>query len=402
MPKILITGNGFDLNFGLPTYYSDFIKILSHLETKNIDFDSLYSNSHNYAKILENFNKFNFNYEKTELLKKEIKKNVWYNFFKEEFEIETWIDFENKIEYVLKILFSSVEYIKKNIFDKGSLSEDKIHYNTKLFNNNIEIIEVLNKFNIIFVDDHYGIKLNQEYLIKKYNFFTDINLDKITKYLYQELIHFKTIFNYYFEVFVFPFYDNVKIKIDRTLFASINKHFTFNYTPTFEKIYKKSNTTNFLHGTIDSNTNQIVLGINEIPNNQIDKKYFLPFTKYFQKLNNNTDYIFIKEYDKKKSYNYIFFFWGHSLDSSDEDYINEVFDFVETVRSSIKKIVVIYHDDNSKSNLLINLLNIRGKKNIQEHMRTGTLTFNNINSPELKKHLSRDISSSSMMTPQWQ
>ena len=32
MPKILITGNGFDLNFGLPTGYSDFIKICKKLQ----------------------------------------------------------------------------------------------------------------------------------------------------------------------------------------------------------------------------------------------------------------------------------------------------------------------------------------------------------------------------------
>jgi len=32
MPKILITGNGFDLNFGLPTLYSDFIQILNFIQ----------------------------------------------------------------------------------------------------------------------------------------------------------------------------------------------------------------------------------------------------------------------------------------------------------------------------------------------------------------------------------
>jgi len=32
MPKILITGNGFDLNFCLPTLYSDFIQILNFIQ----------------------------------------------------------------------------------------------------------------------------------------------------------------------------------------------------------------------------------------------------------------------------------------------------------------------------------------------------------------------------------
>jgi hypothetical protein len=104
-------------------------------------------------------------------------------------------------------------------------------------------------------------------------------LNKITQKLIEELNSFKRIFNYYFEVFVYPFYDNQKTRIDRSLFSTITKHYTFNYTPTFEKIYKNINKTSFLHGKIDSNSNQIVLGINEIPNEELDKRFFF-FTLY--------------------------------------------------------------------------------------------------------------------------
>lgn len=395
MPKILITGNGFDLNLGLPTSYSDFIKILIQTENSEINFESIYSNSQNYHLIKENFNPFVFDEDKLSKLRNEISDNSWYNFFKDEFEIESWIDFENKIEYVLKILFSSVQYLKKGIFDKGSISSQNLNYKPQLFNNNIEIIEVLRKFEIIYLDRDYNITLNDSYLIKKYKFFIDINLEKITKDLYNELLNFKTIFNYYFEIFVYPFYDNIKIKIDRSLFQNINIHYTFNYTPSFEFIYRKAKITKFLHGTIDSSTNQIVLGINEIPESSINNKYFLPFTKYFQKLNNNTDYIFLKEFEKKISHNYIFFFFGHSLDSSDADYVNEVFDFVKSLKSKIKKIVIIYRDENSKPKLLINLLNIRGKNDIQELMRSDVLKFLKYDSKELKSELIRDISQTS-------
>lgn len=184
MPKILVTGNGFDLNLGLPTSYSDFIKILIHTETREINFESIFSNSQNYNLISQNYNMFDFDKEKLEKLKNEISNNLWYKFFKDEFEIESWIDFENKIEYVLKILFSSVQYIKTGIFDKGSLSAENLRYNSKLFNNNIEIIEVLRKFEIINLDSDFNITLNKNYLIEKYNFFIDINLEKITKDLF--------------------------------------------------------------------------------------------------------------------------------------------------------------------------------------------------------------------------
>lgn len=184
----------------------------------------------------------------------------------------------------------------------------------------------------------------------------------------------------------------LKIKTDRSIFNLINRHYTFNYTPTFDRFFENSNLTNFLHGKINSNKNEIVLGINEIPNNIVDKKYFIPFTKYFQKLNNNTDYNFLKEFEKKTNLNYIIFFYGHSLDKSDEDYINEVFDFITNLNSKIKKIVIVYHSETSKSKLLVNLLNIRGKKDVLELMRQDILIFTLIDSIEFKKELKRDIS----------
>ncbi|MFC0604417.1 AbiH family protein [Winogradskyella pulchriflava] len=399
MPKILITGNGFDLSFGLPTSYNEFINILNSLNSyEEPNFDTIYSHSNNFEKLSEYYKKFDFDLEKTQLLRQSIQDNLWFQFFKNELEIETWIDFENKIEYVLNILFSSINYIKENIFSKGSLSEDKITYNTKLFNNDIEIIQVLNSFNIISVDKDYTITLNLDYFIKKYDFYINVDISAITKKLTEELNVFKRIFNLYFEVFVFPFYDNPRKRFDKNLFSTISKHYTFNYTPTFEKIYKRINKTKFLHGKIDSLSNEIVLGINEIPNDDLDKRFFLPFTKYFQKLNNSTDFEFIGEYEKRKNSNFYFFFFGHSLDSSDADYINEVFDFINQSKSRKKKIIVIYHSKRSKSQLLINLLNIRGKKDIQSLMRNKILDFQHIESKELKTELKRDISSSTRVS----
>ena len=392
MPKILITGNGFDLSLGLPTSYSDFIKILSSLNNNiQCNFNSIYNNCYNYELITKKYKIFDFDYAKIEALRTSILNNLWFNFFKNELEIETWIDFENKIEYVLNNLFTSVEYMKKNIFSKGSIPEDKINYEPVLFNNNVEIIQVLNSFNIITINESYNITLNVNYLIKKYDFFIDVNINKITQKLIEELKEFKKIFNLYFEVFIYPFYENQKIKLDTTLFSTITKHYTFNYTPTFEKVYKTSYKTSFLHGKIDSNLNQIVLGINEIPNEELDKRYFLPFTKYYQKLNNNTDFEFLSDFDKKKNSNFQFFFFGHSLDTSDKDYINEVFDFVNSLKSKTKTIIVIYHNKESKSALLINLLSIRGKKDIQTLMRNKNLIFLNIESNKLKSILKKNI-----------
>lgn len=395
MPKILITGNGFDLNLGLPTAYSDFINILKYSEIQDeINFESVYLNSSNHKKIFENFKSFSIDNTNVLKIKELTSKNIWFNFFKNELEIETWIDFENKIEYVLKILFSSVEYIRDNVFSNRlqPIINNSLTYNWKLFNDNVEIVQVLKQLNILSLKQDSNIVLNEEFLVSKYNAYIDINIDKITTQLYEELIIFKKIFNYYFETFVYPLYDNFKVKVNKNLFSTINKHYTFNYTPTFEKIYGNSSITKFLHGRINSEKNMIVLGINEVPKNNVhDKRYFLPFTKYFQKLNNNTDYVFLKEFQTKVSDNYFFFFFGHSLDKSDEDYLNEVFNFVNQLKTKTKKIIVIYHTEEAKSKLLLNILNIRGKSDIQDLMRMKILQFMHIDSTELRTELNRDI-----------
>jgi len=210
MPKILITGNGFDLNLGLPTSFIDFINILNSLnKSSEITFNSIYSNSSNYNMITERYSAFTFDIDKIETLRCNIQNNVWFLFFHGELEIETWIDFENRIEYVLNSLFKSVKYIQSNIFSKGSLSKDYIVYRPELFNYDIEIIQVLRRFGIINLEKNGDLVLNTHFLVDKYDHFIDLDLNKITQTLIDELGKFKKIFALYFEVFVYPLYDKL-------------------------------------------------------------------------------------------------------------------------------------------------------------------------------------------------
>lgn len=392
MPKVLITGNGFDLNFNLPTTYSDFINILNSLEkNNNIDFESIYSNSNNFENIKSNFNNnIEFDIEKITSLKILIKNNLWYKFFKNELNIETWIDFENKIQYVLELFLSSLSLVKENFFGKNPLSKISTYKSTTL-NNNLETINVLGFFGIFIIDEYFNWSFNRDFLIKKYNYFIDLNTKKIVEFLNQQLIDFKNIFNEYFNIFVQPLYDKSLVKHDRNFLNGINYYFTFNYTPSFENYFNSKIKSNYLHGKINSEKNSLVLGINDVPNDVKDKIHYLPFTKYYQKLNNDTDFYFLNEIKKHRLDNFMFFFWGHSLDSSDADYINEVFDFISEHNSKIKKIVVVYHNENSKSQLLLNLLDIRGKDDIVQKMRNKNLIFCQSNSNELKTELNLHI-----------
>lgn len=394
MPKILITGNGFDLSHGLPTLYNDFINILTYLEENSINnyenhFNNIYSKTSTYSDYNTLFQEFDFDIKKIDILKLKIKDNLWYKFFKSEYNIETWIDFENKIEYALKNIFEATEKLEATIFSKGSIRNMPPVYKSSILNNDIEIIKTLEKFNIIKTEGN-NLNLNQDYIIKRDKYSTGYNNEKISKKLNDDLLNFKKIFNYYFEIFIHPLYDNLKSTIDTSIYSRINNHFTFNYTPTFEKIYQTSKTS-FLHGKINSDLSEIVLGINEIPDSLPKSKHFLPFTKYYQKLDYDTDYEFIKEYERNDKGNFIFFFLGHSLDKSDEEYINEVFNFVNNKKFTKRKIVVIYHNQKSRSNLLKNLLDIRGKKDIVNLMKNKDLIFVNNKSNELFRELNRDI-----------
>lgn len=392
MPKVLITGNGFDLHYGLPTYYSDFIRILAFIEkTQKTDFDSIYSNCYNYEGIKDNFNSFELDINQIENIRELIKINQWYQLFKDEFEIETWIDFESKIEYVLNTICNSIESIKNQIFLTRSIRKNELSHSTGILNRNIEVIKLLNKLNIISHNESSRIRLNKDYLIEKHNYYIDIHTDKIIQYLNNELTNFKKIFNHYFEIFIYPFYKNSKETINPNLFSSIDKHYTFNYTPTFDTIFNRTNFTSYLHGKIDSTLNKIVLGISEIPENNLDNKHLILFTKTFQKLNNKTDYLFLKELEKQKNDNHIFFFWGHSLDKSDEKYINEVFEFAKNSHSKTKTIVVAYHNEKSRSQLLINLINIRKEEEVEKLMKDKILIFEKIGSTELENQFKKDI-----------
>lgn len=406
MPKILITGNGFDLNFNLPTSYSDLMAILSFIEKDSIfDFQSIYSNSSNYNNIEEKFdNKITFNFDEINILKDKLGKNLWFQFFKNELSIETWIDFENKINYVIKLLLSSITIINEKFFTQRPLTLNLVSNRPNTLNNNIEIINILSFFKIIKKSsENHNWSFNGDYLTKKYSYYISLNIQKIVDFLNQQLIDFKNIFNEYFSLFVIPLYSNSKIKFDDKILKSINYYFTFNYTPTFENFFQTQIKSNYLHGRINSDVNSIVLGINDVSNDIDNKIHFLPFTKYYQKLNNNTDYFFldeIKDLNKNLSTtNYEFYFWGHSLDRSDEDYINEIFDFITINKAKIKRIIVIYHDENSRSKLLLNLLDIRGKIDIVSKMRKKELIFIKANSIELTDALNKNILEKIYTTP---
>ncbi len=393
MPRILITGNGFDLHHKLPTKYNDFINIVKHIaEQSEIDFESIFKNVDSYKIIKETFNnEIEFNEERIAEIRELANKNQLFNFFKSEFEIETWIDFENKIEYLLSNTFHGIKIFRENVVSAGPMRQNAL-YSMKHLNNQIVYAQILEFLEIIEMGNQQFF-MNENYLISKYGYIIDVDEEKIIEKIYSQLIEFRKLFNLYLQTFVVPLYDNFIVeKPLSNIFNNIDYYFTFNYTPTFERLYNNSKiTANYLHGKSELNKENIVFGINEVFSEESNKNIYIKFTKYFQKFNNRTDFYFLNKINESKDENFVFYFWGHSLDKSDSNYINEVFDFIDNAKSKIKRIVVIYHSENSRTKSILNLLNIRSKDDIEAKIRNNTLIFCRNDSEELRTDLTENI-----------
>ena len=73
------------------------------------------------------------------------------------------------------------------------------------------------------------------------------------------------------------------------------------------------------------------------------------------------------------------YIWGHSLDSSDSDYIHEIFSFNQEEKSSVRVIVYYYSKPHAQ---LSNLIDILDKDTIETWMKNKWLEF--IETPDIQ------------------
>lgn len=384
MSKILITGNGFDLLHHLPTKYHHFILIMQTIEknqyTTDVSFNELFGgvfkekHQFEFNSIEENYNTSNilFGHEKLNRIKQLLETNLWYKYFKTVLEIETWIDFEIEVESFLSQLeffnrFKNKWKIKDNIFD-----EELIRFTDfELFN----LIKVINSDG--------GFKLNDCYIDKRK---ISIDLKKMVEDLARNFEDFIVIFNRYLVDVVTLFYNNIKEK-PVIPFHLIDEIYTFNYTPTLEKIYNidKSKMT-YLHGEIneDCQKQNLVLGINEI-SDEIKQSKVFDFTKYYQKIKKNSNKKFIDIPSENQGYSEETFFYiiGHSLDKSDKEYVLDLFRFLEQEPLNKSKICIFYYDDKDRDSKIRNLLSVVEEKIITRMNKENRLYFVELNTTNL-------------------
>lgn len=164
---------------------------------------------------------------------------------------------------------------------------------TKL-KNNIIFTNILNFLNIIYTQND-AFSINEKFLVNKYGFNIDFDEDKILNSIYSQLVEFRKLFNLYLQTFVVPLYEKYNSNDHLSqIFRNINFYFTFNYTPTFEKLYDiKDISVNYLHGKSEFQKENIVFEISELFNEEYHKSEYIKFTKYFQRFNNRTDFYFL-------------------------------------------------------------------------------------------------------------
>lgn len=330
--NILVIGNGFDLYHGLKTNYIDFVKFSEELMKS--------------AKGTKG--------------KKWVINNSFVRCFtKVASENQTWIDCEKEIEIIvtmiLKVLYDknvfikNTNYIVKNETSLSSYEFERLKRSNKFCKNVSEQkIEFQNNF---------------------FKAFQGIDKEMVMNTLKRDLNDLINLFKYYLEEKVI---NQPVTKMSKQI-KNINPEYVinFNYTNTYEQYGISKEDVCYIHGSVQDDN--MVLGIRDVDEKDIDSIYF---KKFFQRIQKHTDVI---KWDRFGEYHSLSdpirdactYFFGHSLSNTDGDIIRNIYDNSE-------KIVVFYLNKADKKDYeqkVINLIDTLGKDNVIQGMYSGRIEF---------------------------
>lgn len=374
--NILMIGNGFDLEHGLPTKYTDFLKFIK-------DFNQAYYSPSNETAIskfedtyfLHFIERYKYIYNRTEIinaLRKFIYGNLWINYFikvhdEHLFHKENWIDFESEISSIVQTIEQLIKYYEN--------------------------------YRLTGVEDH-----------ALYNFY----MDALTKFIDKESLGMDNIRTCIqpmisdlnrlicaLEIYVAYHINFIKIQYysPDILYHSFDKMISFNYSDTYSRLYAVTYDDadyHFVHGralhagflssyalsqlenTLSSlesymSQNNMVLGIDEyLPDDRKDKEVdFLPFKKYYQRIYKNTTSQYkdwLKEIDENPESNeqntlHIF---GHSLDITDGDILRDL------INHKGIKTIIYYKTKQQLGQQITNLVKVLGSNTVIEKVYGST------------------------------
>lgn len=377
--NVLFLGNGFDLFHNLPTKYINFLNTVHFLSKQDISTFStigdVFSNQELNSRdkeIHESYNAYDRIFDRTPLDEaslnklKRLSNNLWYKYFSNSFKSDfSWIDFEKEI---LSVIEAFQDLFKLEIDNCVILTQ--LNPSSRYIIRSFDFFLNLNNSSAL---SGGALQIKEEYLVAKpfgsKNKVIDKN--KIVGVLSKELIDFTEGLKSYLNCFVEKILDDVfhaKTLPWEKAFKYTDCVISFNYTSTYEKLYKKGEIYH-IHGNVN---NKIILGINPDNSDTIETidTTFIHFKKYFQRIKYKTDFEYLDFVADNKKFmrNLALYVIGHSLDSTDKDVIEEVFDIASSI-------YILSYDEIDESNHISNLINIFGKERFDEMRRRKNITF---------------------------
>lgn len=342
--RILVIGNGFDLDHNLPTSYKDFLNFCEYVIVKS-------KNENTELTIKENQNNYYLNMKAQKHLK-EFEHLVISNYILQYFirinRDNNWIDFENEIKIIIDCFVD---------FEKEFLLANKTKY---YVSGDDKIVVLCEKLNIqVFKKNEFSVNdfVINEKRLKELFFSLFDSIERITKAL---------------ELYISEFIDSESINSFSPDVAdySPDKVISFNYSSTYERFYSLTNwraSVDYIHGKAKgykkcTQPNGIVLGITSSVPVESDYIYF---EKYYQRITKKTGAKY-KEWLRDDKQRIEIAFFGHSLDSSDKDIL---IDLIEAKNSFI---TIYYHSDSAYKTIIENLNRLLGKEKLIQYVYGNT------------------------------
>ena len=330
--NILVIGNGFDLYHGLDTNYIDFVRFAEDLiEIKTKETGRKWAINNSFIQC----------------------------FVKVATENQTWIDCEKEIEIIvtmiLKILYD------RNVFYKNS---NFININESSLNSyEFARLKLMKKF---CKEENKGTIEFQNNYFKTYE---GIDKTKVMDTLKSDLNDLIKLFKYYLEEKVIS--QPVMELSEQIENIKPDYVINFNYTSTYKKYGISGEDVCHIHGSVKNDN--IVIGIRDVDEKNIDSIYF---KKFFQRIQKHTDVIQWDRVGKIRGLTEprreaTTYFFGHSLSKTDGDLIRNIYDNSE-------KIVVYYMNNPNKKDYeqkVINLIDTLGKDDVIQGMYSGRIAF---------------------------
>lgn len=375
--NILVIGNGFDLAHRLPTKYSDFIMFIKCFkalngrrkeEMKTIPiFKSLSINIQEYLLQDEVF----YEGRRNDILKELqllIDNNIWLEYFMDKVinENKGWIDFESEISEVIKTL----EYLIQ-------MNKHEARTNGSDFAENDEVKNlIINKFFTIWNRCNKAKEIGS---VGRLDFYDERLRERVMQ-LNSDLNRLIRSLEIYIGIILEE--NDIDYRIPEIEVLKIDKLISFNYTNTYQVVYKSSSDKieyDYLHGNAEINrsiaSNNMVLGIDEylVGNERDEKLDLIGFKKYFQRIYKKTGCKYkawlenTGEFQSKQAHVFLkrdesflnnIYFYGHSLDVTDKDILIDLFEFPYT------RITIFYLDKSDYAQKISNVIKIIGQKEL--------------------------------------